>query len=133
MADLAVATEETALLLKMAVDGPDDAMTLAEDLVGCQTELARLEPDSNIRIGFVCYQDDYDEICSSVEKTIKENDLHVFKLGNLYDEVIKVFVDCGDSLEKDLPSVKTEEDDVLVKTEDDDVLVKTEDDDVNDV
>ena len=45
-----------------------------------------------------------------MQETIKENDLHVFKLGDLQADVAKVFIDFGDLLENDLPPVNSDDD-----------------------
>ena len=110
IAELTLATDQTALLLKMAVEGTDDAKGLADDLVYAREELSKKEPDANLAIGIVCHQEDFDAICNSVQETIKENDLHVFKLGDLQADVAKVFIDFGDLLENDLPPVNSDDD-----------------------
>jgi hypothetical protein len=99
IADLAASTDETALLMKMAVKGTTDAVSLAEDLVIAREELQKLETNSTLAIGIVCCQEDYNTIYQSVNKAIKEHNLHIFKLGDLSADVPKVFIDFRDSSE----------------------------------
>ncbi len=123
LADLAAATEETALLMKMAIKGTDNAWSLGDDLVFLREELLKSEPDSKVAIGIVCHQEDYDSICKSMEDTIDKHDLHVFKLGNLYDDVVKIFVDLGGFSENDVHDDQSVDDEVLdEEVVDDEVL-----------
>ena len=97
MADLAISTDTNALLLKMAIN--EDVHNLVSDLLCLRETLMKMEPESKVAIGIVCRPEQYETILESVGEDIETNDLHVLKLGELKNDITKVFVDFGDLLD----------------------------------